>query len=72
MSACTVLQYATVLIEKGYINYQPNYNTPQASDSLQTSPDGNRKRFQIADFAPGHFRYIHKSHLLAMNISNHT
>jgi len=72
MSACIVLQQAMVLIDKGYINYQLNYNTPQASDSLQLSPDGNRKRFQMSDFAPGHLRHIHKSHLLAMNISNLT
>ena len=72
MSACIVLQQAMVLIDKGYINYQLNYNTPQASDSLQISPDGNRKVLKMSDFAPGHLRHIHKSHLLAMGISNPT
>jgi hypothetical protein len=72
MSACVVLQNSMVLIDKGYINYQLNYNIPQTSDSLQTSPDENRKRFQMSDFAPGHLRHINKSYLLAMNISNLT
>jgi hypothetical protein len=57
---------------KGFTRQRATSNIPQATNSLQTSPDGKRKHFQMSDFAHAHLRDLHQLHLLAMNISNFT
>ena len=68
MSASMVLQYVTCLTRQRAMSIRNLTITLHNPLTHCKHPLMEKNRFQMSDFAPCHLR--HKSHLLAMNISN--
>ena len=72
MSDCIVLQYATCLTRQRAMSINSLTITLHMPLTHCKHPPMETKTFQMSDFATGHLRHIHKSHLLSMNISDLT